>query len=124
MLPPPALTSAKSITGTRMGWPVPCSQRLALAAPPTSYSAVTATSPPAITLALAVVPPMSKEIRSAMPSWRPISDVATTPAAGPDSTTTAGMRRHSGMSRMPPLLPMTCSGGSLSVAVASARRPR
>ena len=27
MLPPPALTSAKSMTGTRIGWPVPCSQR-------------------------------------------------------------------------------------------------
>ena len=36
--PPPADTSARSITGTRIGWPVPCIQRLPLEPPPTSYS--------------------------------------------------------------------------------------
>ncbi len=71
MLPPPALTSARSMTGTRIGWPVPCSQRLAWPEPPTSYSAVTAISPSAITLALAVVPPMSNEIRFGRPSCAP-----------------------------------------------------
>ena len=35
MLPPPALTSARSMTGRRMGWPVPCSQRPTLPWPPT-----------------------------------------------------------------------------------------
>ena len=35
MLPPPALTSARSMTGTRIGWPVPCSQRPTLPCPPT-----------------------------------------------------------------------------------------
>ena len=42
---------------------MPCIQRLAWPEPPTSYSAVTDTSPSAITLAFAVVPPMSNEIR-------------------------------------------------------------
>src|SRR5262249_53729714 len=38
--PPPADTSARSITGTRMGWPVPCIHRVMLEPPPTSYSEV------------------------------------------------------------------------------------
>ena len=65
MLPPPALTSARSMTGTRIGMPVPCSQRRALAPPPTSYSDVVLISPPSMRLTLAVVPPMSNEMRLA-----------------------------------------------------------
>ena len=106
MLPPPALTSARSMTGTRTGWPVPCSQRFACP-PPTSYSAVTVISPPAIRLAFAVVPPMSNEIKFAIPSCAPASCAATTPAAGPLSTAIAGMRSASATSNMPPLDPIT-----------------
>ena len=68
--PPPAHTSARSITGTRIGWPVPCIQRLPLAPPPTSYSGVVSYWPLRIRLALAVVPPMSKESRLGRPVCR------------------------------------------------------
>ena len=122
--PPPALTSARSITGTRIGWPVPCIQRLAFPPPPTSYSAVSAISPPTITLAFAVVPPMSKLIRFGRPSCRPARAAAITPAAGPDSTTIAGMRRAWVTSRTPPEEPMTCSFGNPNPVVASSSRRR
>ena len=75
-------------TGTRIGWPVPFIQRLALAPPPTSYSGVVSYSPSRIRLALAVVPPMSKERRSSVPVWSRDEAAATTPAAGP------GLDRH------------------------------
>ena len=65
-----------------------------------------------MTLAFAVVPPMSNEIRFGRPSWRPASAAAITPAAGPDSTTTAGRRSASAMSNTPPDDPITCSAGS------------
>jgi len=68
---------------------------------------VTAISPSAIRLALAVVPPMSNEIRLVRPSSLPASEAAMTPAAGPDSIAIAGMRSASAMSRMPPLDPIT-----------------
>ena len=86
--PPPALTSARSITGTRIGWPVPCIQRLAWPAPPTSYSAVTETSPLAITLAFAVVPPMSNEIRFGRPKLPPRQ------RRGDHAGGRAGLHRH------------------------------
>ena len=107
MLPPPALTSARSMTGTRIGCPVPWSQRRALPLPPTSYSDVVLIRPRSIRLALAVVPPMSNESTWSRPSRRPTSAAAMTPAAGPDSTAIAGMRRPSATVKTPPLLPMT-----------------
>ena len=88
---------------------MPCIQRLAWPEPPTSYSAVTDTSPLAITLAFAVVPPMSNEIRLGRANCLPASDAAITPAAGPDSTAIAGMRSPSAMSNTPPDEPITCS---------------
>ena len=91
------------MTDTRIGWPVPCIQRLRLEPPPTSYSGVVSYWPSRIRLALAVVPPMSKERRLPRPVWRATSAAATTPAAGPDSTAIAGMATASPASRMPPL---------------------
>ena len=64
-------------------------------------------TPFSIRLALAVVPPMSKEMRFASPSWRPTSPAAMTPAAGPDSTAIAGIRSPSATVNTPPLEPMT-----------------
>ena len=107
MEPPPAETSARSITGTRIGWPVPCIQRLPLAPPPTSYSGVVSYWPLRIRLALAVVPPMSKESRLGRPVCRATIAAATTPAAGPDSTAIAGMATVSDASSTPPLEPIT-----------------
>ena len=79
------------MTETRIGWPVPCIQRLRLEPPPTSYSGVVSYWPSRIRLALAVVPPMSKERRLPRPVWRATRAAATTPAAGPDSTAIAGI---------------------------------
>ncbi len=107
MEPPPALTSAKSITGTRMGWPVPFIQRLALPPLPTSYSEVVSTTPSLIRLALAVVPPMSKDSRFGLSSCRPVRAAAMTPAAGPDSIAMAGIFKPSVTSKTPPEEPMT-----------------
>src|SRR5262249_61071135 len=89
--PPPADTSARSITGTRIGWPVPFIARVMFEPPPTSYSVVVSYRPSRIRLALAVVPPMSNDSRFLRPDCRATRAAATTPAAGPDSTATAGM---------------------------------
>jgi len=107
MLPPPALTSARSITGTRIGCPVPCVQRRALLPPPTSYSLVVLTRPFSMRLAFAVVPPMSNEMRLGRPSCRPMIWVAMTPAAGPDSTAMAGILSPSATVNTPPEEPIT-----------------
>ena len=85
---------------------MPLTQRLMLEPPPTSYSGVVSYWPPRIMLALAVVPPMSNASRFSRPVWRATSAAATTPAAGPDSITTAGMATASAASRMPPFEPM------------------
>src|SRR5438067_455466 len=55
---------------------------------PTSYSAARCSWPPSTIAALAVVPPMSRVIRSrrGMSARRARSSAAITPAAGPDST--------------------------------------
>ena len=95
------------MTGTRMGWPVPWSQRPTFPSPPTSYSEVVSIRPSSIRLALAVVPPMSKEMRFARPSCWPMRCAAITPAAGPDSTAPAGILSASGTSKTPPFEPMT-----------------
>src|SRR6185436_12810536 len=104
------------MTGTRIGCPVPCSQRRRLPPPPTSYSAVVLISPRSMRLALAVVPPMSKEMMFSSPRWRPTSAAAITPAAGPDSTAIAGMLRPSLTPKTPPLEPITHGDGRLQTA--------
>ena len=111
ILPPPALTSARSITGTLIGCPVPCSQRLPLPSPPTSYSGVVSITPFFIKLAFAVVPPMSKDRRLARLIWLPPSAAAITPAAGPDSAAIAGIIKLSSISNNPPPEPMTYGVG-------------
>ena len=75
-------------------------------------------------LALAVVPPMSNEMRFARPIWSPRRCAAMTPAAGPDSTAAAGILSVSATSRIPPFEPMTRSTGRSSSARAAARRSR
>ena len=112
------------MTGTRMGWPVPCIQRLPLAPPPTSYSGVVSYWPLRIRLALAVVPPMSNDSRSRWPVCRATSAAATTPAAGPDSTAMAGMATVSAASRMPPFDPITYRRGRPWPRVAPSSRSR
>ncbi len=106
MEPPPAPTSAKSITGTLIGNPplVPvCIVYVTCTAPPTSYSVLTRGSPRSIRLALAVVPPMSKEIIFLYPASLPKCAAAITPAAGPDSTTCIGFAITVSEEIMPPL---------------------
>ena len=80
--------------------------------------------PSSMRLALAVVPPMSKEMRFGRPIRSPSRCAAMTPAAGPDSTAAAGIRSAPATSRTPPLDPMTWSRGSPSPARADSSRSR
>ena len=77
---------------------------------PTSYSVVVAGSPPSTIAALAVVPPMSKEITLSSPAARATAAQAITPAAGPDSTMHAGREAVADADIVPPLDCMICSG--------------
>ncbi len=84
MLPPPAPTSAMSIAGTRRRKPLPRFSRLPCeSAPPISNSPVRLSSPPSITDAFAVVPPMSMLIAFGRPIRRASSAVAITPPPAP-----------------------------------------
>ena len=124
MLPPPALTSAKSITGTLMGCPVPCNHRLPLPSPPTSYSGVVSIIPSCIRLALAVVPPISNDKSFDLSICLPARAAAITPAAGPDSAAIAGIFKLSSISNKPPPDPIMYGAGSPLLVIAPFRRCR
>ncbi len=84
MLPPPAPISERSTNGRRIGCPPPLIRRLLRLMPaPISYSLVRTGSPASSIAALAVVPPMSSEMRFSIPVERAMWAQATTPAAGP-----------------------------------------
>jgi len=101
-------TSARSITGTRIGWPAPFMNRVTLDPPPTSYSGVVSYFPSRMRLAFAVgCRPCRTRGGRACRVWagRP-APPPTTPAAGPDSTAIAGMATPSGASKTPPFEPI------------------
>ena len=86
MLPPPAPTSARSITGVESTYPPPLITLLAIEiGAPTSYSDARAGRPFSTSADFAVVPPMSRVTTSPSPRRVAIDAAATTPAAGPDS---------------------------------------
>ena len=85
--PPPAPISIMSITGVLMGSPEPLVKRCTRAA---SSMGMISKWPSSISAALAVVPPMSKEITSLWPARRPNQAVARPPPAGPDSSKRIG----------------------------------
>ena len=97
--PPPAPISISSMQGTRIGRPEPFLKRSARA---TSNSRARSGSPPSMTQALAVVPPMSNESRRGSPSSRAMRAAASAPAAGPDSTRRMGTRFAVSGVAMPP----------------------
>ncbi len=78
--------------------------------PPTSYSAASNGSPPSITDAFAVVPPMSKVIASGRSSRAASACAAMTPAAGPDSISCTGRLRATVLVSSPPADCMMSSG--------------
>src|SRR5262249_24279775 len=119
---PRAVADARSTTGTRIGCPVPWSQRRAWAPPPTSYSEVVVPWPRSTRLAFAVVPPMSKESTRSRSRRRPTIAAAITPAAGPDSTAMAGIRSPSSPVNTPPLEPGMYGAGSPMPVTAFSRR--
>jgi hypothetical protein len=87
MEPAPAPTSAMSIEGTRIRNPPALMKRLGVEMPArNSYSLVREMRPPSTSAALAVVPPMSKAMRSSMPVPAPSRAAPVTPAAGPEET--------------------------------------
>ena len=87
MEPPPAPISIMSITGALIGRPEPLLKRCTRAA---SIIGAISARPSSIMHALAVVPPMSKEITSFLPASAPKSAVARPPPAGPDSSRRIG----------------------------------
>ena len=97
--PPPAPISISSMTGTRIGRPEPFLKRSARA---TSNSRASSGSPPSMTQAFAVVPPMSKESSRPSPRRRAARAAASAPAAGPDSTRRIGTRLAVAGVAMPP----------------------
>ena len=106
MLPPPAPTSAMSIAGTRRRKPLPRFSRLPCeSAPPISNSPVRLSSPPSMTDAFAVVPPMSMLIAFGRPIRRASSAVAITPGRRPrldhvDRAPPAARGRHDAAVRL------------------------
>ena len=104
MEPPPAPISISSMTGTRMGSPEP---RLKRSARATSNSRASSGSPPSMTQALAVVPPMSNDSSRPSPASRAARAAASAPAAGPDSTRRTGTRLAVAGVAMPPEESMT-----------------
>ena len=114
MLPPPALTSARSMTGTRIGCPVPCSQRLRRAAADLVLGR---------DRDLAAGDHARLGRRSAHVErdqvWparvaRPASGPRRPRRPGRSRPTIAGIRSASAISTMPPLDPMTYSVGKPS----------
>ena len=104
MLPPPAPTSAMSMTGILRAYPPPFTRRLlSEMPPPTSYSSVRDNRPPSMSEALAVVPPMSRVMMFSQPIRLPTWAAPMTPAAGPHSTISAGLDIAVAASIMPPL---------------------
>ncbi len=90
-----------------------------------SYSLVRATAPPWISEALAVVPPMSKAMRSGQPEATPSRAAPTTPAAGPEPMKKAGFSAASAARAQPPFELTTSSGAAMPIAASpSANRPR
>ena len=87
MDPPPAPISIMSITGVLIGRPEPLAKRCTRAA---SSTGMISKRPSSISAALAVVPPMSKEMTSLWPANRPNQAVASPPPAGPDSSSRIG----------------------------------
>ena len=79
-----------SITGIRSG------------RPSTWYSSVVCTRPRSTIAHLAVVPPMSNEIRRSAPSTRERLALPVTPAAGPDSIVCTGFERAASSEKAPP----------------------
>ena len=90
--------------------------------PPTEYSRVRVYSPRSMREALAVVPPMSKLIRSARPDCRAIARAPTTPAAGPDSTMLTGFAAASAAGVRPPFDCMMSRGARTPPASSPLRR--
>ena len=88
--------------------------------PPTSHSGASSTWPPSTIDALAVVPPMSKLIRSASQRRAPISAAPITPAAGPDSMQYIGLRAASSTGINPPLDCITLTGAAVPARRSSA----
>ena len=70
--------------------------------PPTWNSAERLMTPPSISAAFAVVPPMSKVTRSSWPMSPAMASAPTTPPAGPDSTMLTGRRAASSAEVSPP----------------------
>jgi hypothetical protein len=75
-----------------------------------SYSEVMLGRPASMMTALAVVPPMSKTMRSDQPRAAPSRAAPITPPAGPDATTNTGVSQALGAASMPPLEVMTRIG--------------
>ena len=113
-----------SIVGIRSSSPAPRISRLpADSEPPTSYSRPRETTPPSISDAFAVVPPMSNEIAFAMPSRCATPSAATTPAAGPDSSASTGRCPVSSAVITPPDDCMIVSGASIPARSSPLRIP-
>ena len=89
MEPPPAPISISSMTGTRIGSPEPFLNRSARA---TSNSRASSGSPPSMTQALAVVPPMSKDSTRSMPTLAGHARRRERAGRGADSTSRIGKR--------------------------------
>ena len=98
MLPPPAPTVCTSTMGTWIG--MPCSS---------SISAVTAGTPSSTRPTSALVPPVSKVIRSRHPAARPMAAAAMTPEAGPESTVLTAFAAAERAETLPPLPWITSS---------------
>ena len=82
--PPPEPTSAMSIDGTLSMYPPPLTKREGAEIPSrNSYSVTVCGSPPSTIAAFAVVPPMSKTMRSLAPIEDPSRAAPATPPAGP-----------------------------------------
>ena len=79
-------------------------------------------TPPSISAAFAVVPPMSKVTRSSWPMSPAMASAPTTPPAGPDSTMFTGRREASSAEVSPPF---DCMMSRCALAQRSAiARPR
>ena len=99
MEPPPAPISTMSMTGTRMGSPLPLRKRYSRA---TSKERLVCGTPPSIRQILAVVPPMSKDSTESRPQRRARSLAKMAPPAGPDSARRMGKRTAVSRVVMPP----------------------
>ena len=104
-------------------YPAPVSSREPIMMPaPTEYSGERVTSPFSMIEALAVVPPMSKEMIFDRPIFRASAWAPTTPAAGPDSMILQGRSAAASAVINPPFDCMMCSGAVTPMRLRSARR--